>query len=79
MTKSFYEDTKQLVIERLSVMSSNKGISIGNSGNTYTKDQLIDEVEKGSVIGHKIVQVELEFLQSLKDFKNYDLQIATHN
>jgi hypothetical protein len=41
-------------------------ISIGADGE-FTKDELIDRVEKDDRIGKKIVQIQLSYLQSLKE------------
>ncbi|MFH1896140.1 MAG: hypothetical protein ABH814_01525 [bacterium] len=59
---------KQLVKERIKAMSPNLTLHIGNSKKQegYTRDELIKEIEKDSLVGKKIIAVELEFLQSLK-------------
>lgn len=72
------EEIRKLVIERLKTLSPNKDISIGSDG-FYTKDQLIDEIERGSKVGEKIIKVELEFLQSLKDLPIYATEISSNN
>lgn len=56
---------KELVIARLEVLPANKKISIGSTGE-FTKDELIEQVEKESSIGEKIIEIELEYLQALK-------------
>lgn len=65
------EEIRSLIIERLRTLSPNKEISIGSSG-SYSIEELIKEVEKGSNVGKKIVRIELEFLQSLKDLPVYE-------
>ena len=60
------EEIKKIVIARLETLPPNKRISIGSSGE-FTKDQLIEKVQKGDEVGKKIVQIELEFLRSLKN------------
>ncbi|KKP46667.1 MAG: hypothetical protein UR39_C0009G0024 [Candidatus Woesebacteria bacterium GW2011_GWA1_33_30] len=72
-------EIRRLVVERLSVIPSNKGLSVGGNDKFYTKDQLINEVNKGSKIGEKIVKIEMEFLQSLKDLNLYESQITSNN
>lgn len=59
------EEIKQLVIERLKTISSDKKISIGGKGD-FTAQELIDRVEKNDEVGRKIIEVELEFLRSFK-------------
>lgn len=73
------QEIRRLVVERLSVIPSNKGLSVGSDDKFYTKDQLINEVYKGSKIGEKIVRIEMEFLQSLKDLNLYESQISSNN
>lgn len=58
-------EIRQLVIERLKVLSSGKKISVGSEGD-FTKEELIDHVEHDDSIGKKIIQVQLSYLQSLK-------------
>lgn len=60
------EEIKQLVIARLEVLSEDTGISIG-SGGEFTRDELIKRVKQGDEIGQKIIEVELDYLKSLKN------------
>jgi len=60
------EDIRKLVVARLRSFPVGRKISIGADGE-FTKDELIDRVEKDDRIGKKIVQVQLSYLQSLKD------------
>ena len=73
------QDIRRLVVERLSVLPSDKGLSVGGADKYYTKDQLIDEVNKGSRIGEKMIKIEMEFLRSLKDLSFYEPQITSNN
>jgi hypothetical protein len=60
------EDLKDLVIERLGVLSPHKKIYIGSVG-AFTKDELIKCVQQGDEIGQEIVAIELSFLRALKE------------
>ena len=60
------EDLKNLVVERLDLLSPDLVMSIGSSG-TFTKSELIDHVKKGDEVGKTIVKMELNFLVALKD------------
>jgi hypothetical protein len=60
------EDLKNLVIERLDVLSPHKKIYIGSVG-AFTKDELIERVKQGDEVGQKIVDIELSFLRALKE------------
>ena len=59
------EDIKKLVIARLETLPPDKTISIGSRG-AFTKDELISRVQKEDEVGEKMIQIELEFLRSLK-------------
>lgn len=60
------EEIRELVIARLRSLSSGKKISIGSKGE-FTKDELIERVRKEDPIGKKIIQIQLSYLQSLKE------------
>ena len=60
------KDIKELVIARLEALPSNKRISIGSEG-SFSKDELINHINKEDKIGKKIIQIEMEFLISLKE------------
>lgn len=55
-----------LVISRLQVLSDDQEISVGSKGE-FTKSQLIHHVRKNDELGKKFVEIELQYLQSLKD------------
>lgn len=65
------QEIRQLVIERLRVLPSGKQIAIGGN-QTYSPDELIQQVEQVSDIGKKIVEVELEFLRAMKNEDFYE-------
>jgi len=55
-----------LVVSRLQVLSDDQEISVGSEG-SFTKSQLIQHVRKNDDLGKKFVEIELQYLQSLKD------------
>lgn len=63
---SINEDIKRIVIARLETLPPDKKISIGSSGE-FSKDELIERVKKGDPIGEKMIEIEMEFLRSLKE------------
>ena len=71
------EEIKNLVIARLEVLPSDVSISIGSQGQ-FTRDELIKHVEKNDKIGKKIIEVELEYLQKLKEGIFYDQSVPDH-
>lgn len=65
-TIQYDEDVKELVLARLEALPSGAVISIG-SGQEFTKEKLIESVREGSDIGQKMIEVEMSFLQGLKE------------
>lgn len=61
---SYDENVKELVILRLRAIPSDLTISIGGYGE-FTRDQLIEEVEKGSKVGEAAVRMELLFIRKM--------------
>ena len=60
------EEIRQLVVERLKAFPSGKKISIGSDGE-YSKDELISAIDHHEPIGQKIIDIQMAFLQSLKE------------
>lgn len=60
------EDIKQLVIERLRRIPLGKKVSIGSDGD-YTSEELIKLIESNDKIGDKVIEMQLEYLRSLKE------------
>ncbi len=65
------KDVKKIVIARLEIFPSDKKISIGSVGE-LTKQEMIENVENGTAIGKKIVEVQLNYLRSLKEGVFYE-------
>ena len=59
------EEVRKLVLARLSVLSSDTMISLGSEG-SFTRDQLIERVEKGDEVGEKLAEIQMEWLRSFK-------------
>ncbi len=60
------EEIRKLVVARLSVLSSDTIISLGSAG-SFTRDQLVESVEKGDKIGEKLAEIQMEWLRSFKN------------
>lgn len=61
---SYSKDIKELVKLRLMSTPSNIKISIGRFGE-FDRDQLIEEVEKGTPIGNAAIRIELLFIRKM--------------
>ncbi|MFC1612552.1 hypothetical protein ACFL29_01745 [Patescibacteria group bacterium] len=68
------EYVRLLVIERLRSLPKDAVISIGSKG-TFNREDAMSEVEEGSDAGKTIMEVQMEFLQSLKTGELYDENI----
>ena len=60
------EEIRKLVIARLKLLSSDTMKSIGSMG-TFSRDELIERVEKGDEVGETIKNIEMEWLRAQKE------------
>lgn len=60
------DEIRKLVIARLQTLSSDRKISIGSEGE-FSKEELIESVNKNDEIGKKITEIQLQYLRSLKE------------
>jgi len=65
------EEIRKLVATRLETLPDGAVISVGSDGE-FTKEQVIKSVLEGDKIGQKMVEIEMSFLQSLKEGVLYD-------
>lgn len=65
------EEVRKLVTARLSVLSPDTMISFGLDG-TFSRDELVEKVEKGDDVGEKWVEIQLEWLRSFKADNLYE-------
>ena len=66
MTENSNNEIKNLVITRLETLPSDAIVSLGSNGE-FTKDQIIESVRNGDENGKKMIEIEMTFLQGLKD------------
>lgn len=59
-------DIEALVLARLETIPDDKIISIGSNGE-FNKYELMEHVKNDDEIGKKIIEVELNYLKSLKN------------
>lgn len=65
------QEIKEIVIARLKTLPADKSVSVGSEGD-FSREALIEAVEKDSDVGKKIIEVEMSFLRSLKEGNFYD-------
>jgi hypothetical protein len=61
------EYLKKLVVTRLNAIPPNVSFSIGEYGD-FTRNQLIEEVEKETKVGEATTKMELNFLKKIPTF-----------
>ncbi len=71
------EDLKRIVMARLEVFPFDKKISIGSIGE-LTKEEMIENVRTETNLGEKMIAIELNYLQGLKNGIFYE-QDSTDN
>ena len=60
------EDVRKLIMARLSVLSKDTMISLGSDG-SFTREQLMESVKNGDMVGEKLAEIQLEWLRSFKE------------
>lgn len=65
-------DIKRLVIERIKATSDELEISIGTT--LYTKEQILESVEKEDEIGKEIIDIQIEYLRDMAQGALYQNQ-----
>lgn len=76
-TMQYDNDVKELIVARLETLPSGTVISIG-SGQEFTKEEIIQSVRDRNDIGQKMVEIEMFFLQGLKDGILYNEILASN-
>jgi len=71
----YIEYLKKLVKERLSAMPPEVSFSVGDFGD-FTRDELIEEVEKGTEVGKEAIEMQLNFIRKMS--KIMDSQAQCH-
>lgn len=64
------ENIRQLVIARLKASSAGLKISIGGKG-TFSREDLIKNVEVDNEIGKRVIDIQMEYLRDLASGKIY--------
>jgi hypothetical protein len=64
------EDMKKLVLARIKAASDNLVISVGER--QYTKEEILEGVEKGDEIGLEIIDMQMGFLRDMASGAFYE-------
>ncbi len=58
---------QKIVMERIKAMDPHVKIALGSQPGFLTKDELLQEVQKGTLTGKKIMAIQMHYLQALKE------------
>ncbi len=58
---------KELVLARLEVLSPDLYFSVGADSKSFSRNEIIEQINTNTEIGNDFVKVELEFLRAFKD------------
>ena len=61
------ELVQKIVVERIKAMDSHVKIALGSQQGFLTKEEMLQEVQKGTPTGKKIMAIQLRYLQALKE------------
>lgn len=61
-------EIKEIVIARLQTIPDQFKLSLGGHG-VYTKKQVIDEVKQETEVGKKMMEIQINYLRSLKNHR----------
>ncbi len=70
-------DIINLVVARLKAMPENVAISVGGEG-TFTVDQIIQSVKDADEVGRTIINMQMNYLRSLKDLSAGENVFTNH-
>lgn len=61
--KETFDEMKKLVLARMRAASDELIINLGS--NEYTKEQILESVEKGDELGKQIIEIQMEYLRDM--------------
>lgn len=64
---SITQKEKELVIARLEVVSPELSFYVGGEDKSFSKQDLIEEINKDTNVGKEFIKTQLEFLRAMKD------------
>ena len=64
---SISQQEKELVLARLEVLSPELHFSVGSSKESFSRNEMIKQINENTDIGNDFIKVELEFLRAFKN------------
>ena len=65
--KTIEDKEKEIVIARLEALIPEMSFASGDDFQSFTRDEIINEINKNSQIGKNFIETEMNFLRALKD------------
>ncbi len=65
--KTIEDREKEIVIARLEALIPEMSFASGGNFQSFTRDEIINEIKKDSQIGKDFIETEMNFLRALKD------------
>lgn len=67
MENKLTQNEKNLILARLDAVDPGLCFASGVGGRSYTKDELMNEIESQTAVGISYAKTQLEFLRAFKD------------
>ena len=64
---SISQQEKELVLARLEVLSPELHFSVGSSKESFSRNEMIKQINENTDIGNDFIKVEREFLRAFKN------------
>ena len=65
--KTLKDKEKEIVIARLEALIPEMSFASGGNFQSFTRDEIVNEIKKDSQIGKDFIETEMNFLRALKD------------
>ena len=70
-TSDVSQEIRDMVVARLKNGPQHLSLSLGSSG-TFSTEDLIENVEKGTDVGNQIIEMQLNYIRGLQEMASYD-------
>ncbi len=67
MEQEVLQKEKEIIIAQLETVSPELFFSIGSENKSFSKKELIEEINKNTEVGKKFVKSQFDFMRALKD------------
>lgn len=68
--KELFEEMKKLVLARMKASTDELIINLGS--NEYSKEQLLESVERGDDLGKQIIEIQMDYIRDMANGAFYE-------